>query len=401
MLELEQAQRRILSAIQPLPVETTALASAHGRYLAEEILAPVDLPPFDNSAMDGYALLSEEVKTATKDSPVPLRLAGRIAAGDADSSTLKPGECIRIFTGSPMPANADAVVMQEDTIAASDSDQIQILDSVKPWENVRFKGEDVKKGSVLFSPGQRVSPGAVGLLAGLGLLNVKVRRRPAIGLLATGSELREAGEPLAPGQIYESNRTTLATLLQNAGAIPLPYPLVTDSLEATRENLRRALSENDGVITTGGVSVGEMDHVRQAFDEIGGEVDFWRIAIKPGKPFVFGRWQDKSFFGLPGNPVSAIVTFTLLVRPAVLLWQGAAELGAANQTAILDRPLCNSGNRRHFMRVRLNLDGTAEGSGTQASHLLSSLAHSQGVVDVPPHTTLEKGTAISVLRWES
>jgi molybdopterin molybdotransferase len=401
MLELEDARRRLLEAIEPLPIETLPLRGAAGRVLAEELVSPIDLPPFDNSAMDGYAVRSADVAAASASSPITLNLAGQAAAGGVFNGTVQTGFCVRVFTGSMLPAGADAVVMQEDTrVEAGEASNVFILDRVKPWENTRLQGEDVKAGSRLARPGKRLSAGLLALLGAAGIASVPVRRRPVIGLLATGSELVEAGALLSPGKIYESNRLALEPLLTRSGALTRLYPLVPDSLEATRAALTRAFEECDGVVTSGGVSVGELDFVKAAFEQLGGLLDFWKVAIRPGKPFVFGRWREKFLFGLPGNPVSALVTYLLLVRPALWHWQGATSVRPSIAPCILAEPLANRGERRHFMRVRIDENGQARSAGTQASHALSSLAGADGLVEVPPNQTLPAGTMTPVIWFD-
>lgn len=273
---------------------------------------------------------------------------------------------------------------------------------MKPWENIRFRGEDVKLGGSVAKPGDIISAAQAGLMAAIGSSHVNVGRRPAVGLIATGSELKEPANEakLAPGQIYESNRATLAPLIEDAGGVPVVFPIVPDEPGATRDALARAFSECDLVVTCGGVSVGEMDFVKSAFEELGGHLQFWKVAIKPGRPFVFGRNQDKLLFGLPGNPVSAFVTFLLLVRPAILRWQGIAQTGLPLSVGILAEPFSNPDNRRHFIRVAVDAKGAVRSSGIQASHILSSLAPAQGLIDLPPKTTLSAGTSVKVLRWE-
>ncbi|MDB6026522.1 MAG: Molybdopterin molybdenumtransferase MoeA [Verrucomicrobiales bacterium] len=398
MLSLEEAQHTILKAIQPLAAEQTPLSDALGRVLAEKIVSAIDLPPFDNSAMDGYAVQSKDVAKASAASPVSLSQVGTIAAGGNITSRVESGRCVRIFTGSPLPSGADAVVMQEDT--RSDGNKILVLDSVKPWENIRFHGEDVKAGATVANPGNKLSLGQISLLASLGTRSVAVTRRPIVGLLATGSELLEAGQPLAPGKIFESNRIGLSLLATRSGAIPKVYPLVEDTLDATVAALETAFTECDCVVTSGGVSVGEFDFVKSAFEQLGGELSFWKVAIRPGKPFVFGRWREKFLFGVPGNPVSALVTFFLLVRPALARLQGTTNCLLPTHPAVLAEPLSNHGDRRHFMRVSVDELGNVQSAGIQASHILSSLANANGLVDLPPNAILQKGTTVSVLRWD-
>jgi molybdopterin molybdotransferase len=258
----------------------------------------------------------------------------------------------------------------------------------------------VKAGTLLLEPGERLSAGRLSFLAATGISSVRATRRPVAGLVATGDELREPGQPLEPGAIYESNRIGLAALARQAGAIPKLYPLVPDDLTATKEALQQAVAECDVVISTGGVSVGEMDWVKAAFTAMGGQIDFWTVDMKPGKPFAFGRWQEKVLFGLPGNPVSALVTSLLLAQPALLRLQGAREVLSRTIAATLSEPLANHAARRHFMRVTLDERGGARSAGTQSSHILSAMARADGLVDVPPKTTLAAGALVSVILWD-
>lgn len=346
--------------------------------------------------MDGYAVRAADVQGAKPESPVRLRLRTRIPAGEDFSGELAPGECARLFTGAPMPHGADAVVMQEDSSPADD--QVLILDTVQPGENIRFQGEDVCHGSTLAASGAEITPGLIGLLGAVGLGEITVGRRPAVGLIATGSELREAGQPLSPGQIYESNRSMLTPLITQAGGIVKVYPLVPDTLAATRTALETAFHESDLVITSGGVSVGEMDFVKAAFAALGGDLQFWKVAIRPGKPFAFGQLGQKFLFGLPGNPVSAFVTFLLLVRPALRHWQGARSTTLPAFPAVLGEPISNSSDRRHFMRGHVDVAGKVFSAGKQASHALASLATADALLDVPPQTTWAAGTIVKVQR---
>jgi molybdopterin molybdotransferase len=379
MIELEEAVARIVANVQPLSSCCIPLAEALGRFLASDINAPVSLPPFDNSAMDGYALRAHDQARSSATAPARLRCIGAVPAGTIFNGKVTPGTCVRIFTGSPLPSDADAVVMQEDTTRSGDV--VEVIEPVKPWENVRMAGEDVRAGDVIGRAGD-------------------VGRQPQVGILSTGDELVEAGKPLAPGQIYESNRTALAALARSVGATVRVYPLVRDTKEGTLTAIETALAECDAVVTSGGVSVGEHDFVKSAFERIGGKLEFWRVAIKPGKPFAFGRNGNKFLFGLPGNPVSAFVTFLLLVRPAILKMQGASELSLLAHPAALAEPLSNTGDRRHFVRVFAQHNGEVRGTGVQASHCLSSLARANALLDMPPKTSWAVGTPVQVLRWE-
>ncbi len=398
MLELEDAQRRIVSAIQPLAAESVSLWDANGRVLAQPIVSPLSLPVFDNSAMDGYAVRSADVASASANSQITLKCIGAVAAGGTFRNCVEPQTCVRLFTGSLLPAGADAVVMQEDTHASGEL--IAVLDAVKPWENVRLAGEDVKRGATLARCGERLKAAHLALIAATGVAQVQVAKQPVIGILGTGDEVVEAGQPLGPGQIYESNRVTIASLARQTGGVPRPLPLVRDSLDATRMALERAFAECDVVVTTGGVSVGEHDMVKPAFEAMGGTLEFWQVAIKPGKPFVWGRCGEKFLFGLPGNPVSAFVTFLLLARPAILKLQGAENVALPAHAGILAEAMHNRGPRRHFMRVTVDDAGQVRSAGVQASHALSSLARAHGLVNVPPETLLPAGASVKVMRWE-
>jgi molybdopterin molybdotransferase len=400
MLELEAAVDRILAALPPAASEQVPVASAHRRFLAAQVLSPVDLPGFDNSAMDGYAVRAADLQNASVAAPVTLRLSGRVATGEIFSGEVASGECVRIFTGSPLPRGADAVIMQEDSRPDAAPGRVQFVDSVKPWDNVRFRGGDLKRGAIIGEPGDEITAGRLSLLAAAGLDRVPVGRRPVTGLLATGSELLEAGQPPAPGKIYESNRAALAALAASAGAEPKIFPLVRDTLAGTRAALEAALQSCDVLVTSGGVSVGETDFIKDAFTQLGGALDFWKVAIRPGRPFAFGRCGGKFLFALPGNPVSAFVTFLLLVRPALRRWQGARDVALPARRGILAEPLANPGDRRHFVRVFVEADGATRSAGAQASHSLASLAAANGLVDVPPKTDFSAGAPVTVLGWE-
>jgi len=348
--------------------------------------------------MDGYAVRADDLASATIAAPVALRVIGTAPAGVVLDKMVEKGTCARVFTGSVLPRGADAVVMQEDVKQNSqNASSVLFMERAPPFENVRLRGEDVKSGAILLEAGERLRAPRLGLLAAAGISTVRVGRRPMVGLLATGDELHEPGQPLPPGAIYESNRLALAALARPAGAIPRIYPLVRDDLEATKTALTRAFAECDLVISTGGVSGGEMDWVKPAFAAVGGQIDFWRVDMRPGKPFAFGRWQEKLFFGLPGNPVSALVSFLLLAKPALLRLQGARDVLPRTIFVTLTEALVNHSERRHFMRVTLDGRGAARSAGSQASHVLSAMARADGLVDVPPKAALAAGTQVLVL----
>lgn len=398
MLELENALAQIFANITPLPGEIIKVERSLDRVLSKPVIAPCDLPMFDNSAMDGFAVRSGDLRSASATYPVRLRLTETIPAGECSVSPINPGACARIFTGSSLPVGADAVVMQEE-VSRQGPDGCEILFSkaVTPWENVRFHGEDVKRMDVVASVGDRVTLPRLTLFAALGITELTCACVPSVAVLATGSELRDPGEPLAAGTIYETNRMAIAALVERCNGKAEIFPIIPDDAKATEVALRRALVDFDVVISTGGVSVGEFDFVKQAFDRLGGQLAFWRVAIKPGKPLVFGRWQTKLFFGLPGNPVSAWVTFLLLVRPALLRMQGMTNLSPNRLSARLGEVFQNTSDRRHFVRVKVDSAGEARSAGIQASHILSSLAGADGLVEVPAQSTLQCGSMVSVI----
>ena len=398
MLSLEEAIERSLAATPKLGGETIPLTDAEGRFAASDARAKVSLPGFDNSAMDGYAVKSCDLKRATADSPVGLLCVGVIPAGTFPADSVESETCMKIYTGSPIPDGADAVIMQEDCRSTSgDGATILCNERVKPWENIRLQGEDVREGDVVFTAGARITAGTIGLLAASGHDRVEVGRRPRVGLLATGSELTEPPGGLKPGEIYESNRAMLAPLAARVNAEPTPYPIVPDSLDDTVAALERAFAENDVVVTSGGVSVGDHDHVKPAIELLGGSVDFWKIAVKPGKPFVLGQVGGKPVFGLPGNPVSALVTYLLMVRPALLNMQGARGWRLAKRPGRLVDEMINRGDRRHFVRVTIDDQGLVRSAGGQRSHMLGSLAKANGLLDLPPKSRWAKGERIEVI----
>lgn len=397
MLSLEAAKERLLASIQLLPPERASLLEAVGRFAAEAVSARVDLPGFDNSAMDGYAVRAEDLKNASASNPAKLRQAGQVGAGEVFSRSVSKGECVRIFTGSALPRGLDAVVMQEDVTVEGDG--IRFCEPAKPLENVRLRGEDVRIGNPVIQAGDRIHATRMGLLAATGHSEVLVRRPPRVALLSTGSELMEPGARLGEGKIYESNRTLLAGLLGDIHCAPTILPLVPDDLKNTVSALENAFGTSDFVITTGGVSVGELDFVKDAFVRLGGQVDFWKIALRPGKPFVFGKLGDRCLFGLPGNPVSALVTFLVLVRPALLKSMGARDVDLARIQAELTERIANHGERRHFVRGRWE-NGKVRIAGTQSSHMIGALGDANCLIDVPPQTQFEAGKMVEVQLWQ-
>jgi len=391
MLTFEQALEKLLAAAQPVAeIRSQPLTAAAGRVLAVAQQSTVAVPPLDNSAMDGYAVRSADVPAAG----VCLPVSQRIPAGTV-GVTLQPGTAARIFTGAPVPAGADAVVMQE--LCEHGEGGVVINHVPRPEENIRRAGEDIAVGAEILKPGIRLRAQDIALAAAAGLPELPVYRRVRVGVFFTGDELVQPGEPLPPGAIYNSNRYALRALVEGMGCELRDLGTVPDNLEATRDALRRAAADNDLIITSGGVSVGEEDHVRPAV-EAEGRLDMWKIAIKPGKPLAFGEVRKADgkawFIGLPGNPVSAMVTFMIMVRPFVLRLQGVSDVTprAFDLRADFDWPRPDV--RAEFLRARINEQGGVELYPNQGSGVVTSLCWGDGLVMNPPAQAIKPGDRV-------
>jgi molybdopterin molybdotransferase len=374
LLPMEDARRLVLGAVRPLPADTVPLGEALGRVLAEDVESAADVPPFDSSAMDGFALVAGEAGK--------LRVVAESRAGRPAVRAVGPGEAVAISTGAQIPAGADAVIPVERVDA---SDGAVHVPAVAAGANVRRAGEDVRAGELVLRAGTELGAAEVGVVASLGRAEVRCGGVPRVAVLATGDELVEPGEPLGPGQIHDSNLHTLAALAQRAGADVVLRRHVPDERAATVEELGEALEVADVVCVSGGVSVGEHDHVKPALAELGVEESFWGIRLKPGKPTWFGTSGDQLVFGLPGNPVSAMVTFILLARPALRALAGA-DPHAAQATAVLDSALPRNPGREQAVRCRLAArdDGWhAEPTKDQGSHVLTSMLGADALARVP------------------
>ncbi len=381
---LDDALAALLGQVQPLAErETLATSAAAGRVLAADLFSPVDVPPADNSAMDGYAL-----RAADADRSLPV--TQRIPAGSVPVP-LPPGEAARIFTGAQVPPGADTVVMQELTELVDG--KVSVTQPITAGANVRLRGEDVRAGSVVLPAGTRLDAVAIGLAATAGAAQLTVTRRPRVALFSTGDELVMPGEPLPPGAIYNSNRFTLRALLEGLGCEVIDLGIVPDKLEATRAALREAAARADVILTSGGVSVGEEDHLRPAA-QAEGQLDLWAIAIKPGKPFAYGRVKQAYFIGLPGNPVSSLVTFLVLVRPFLLKLQGAARLAPRGYRIAAGFDWPRPDKRREFLRVRLDEESGLALFGNQSSGVLTSAFWADGLLDNPAGQAFAKGEAV-------
>ena len=402
LLSLEQALERLLAAATARPsgpAEVVPTFEALHRVLAEDVFSTLDVPPADNTSMDGYALRAADVPVAGTVLPVSQRIpAGVVGA------VLAPGSAARIFTGAQVPAGADAIVMQEQC-RALDGGAVRVDAVPQPGQWIRRRGEDIARGARVLAAGTRLTPQAMGLAASVGCATLGVRARPRVALFSTGDELAMPGEPLKPGAIYNSNRYTLRGLLQAAGCVVTDLGIVPDRLEATRATLRHAAQAHDLILSSGGVSVGEEDHLRPAM-QAEGRLDLWQVAIKPGKPLAFGAVRrggapeagEALFVGLPGNPVSSFVTFLVAVAPLLRVWQGmpAQATPATPMRADFDWP--RPDRRREFLRVRRNAAGGVELYPNQSSGVLTSTVWADGLVDNPPGQAIARGDVVQV-RW--
>ncbi len=392
LLSVDEALDVLLAGARPVAdVEEIPTLEATDWVLARAQQSTMDVPPMDNSAMDGYALRLADVRAPD----TKLRVAQRIAAG-AVGKSLEPGTAARIFTGAPVPPGADAIVMQE--FCAADGEHVVVKKVPQPGEWVRRKGSDIKAGAEILAAGIRLRPQDTGLAASVGIRTLSVRRRVRLGLFFTGDELVMPGDPLPPGRIYNSNRFTLNGLAKIFGCDVRDFGIVPDSLAATRDVLRRAAAESDIIVTSGGVSVGEEDHVRPAV-EAEGSLLMWKIAMKPGRPLAFGRVGEAAFIGLPGNPVSSFVTFLLFVRPFLLKTQGIANVAPRSIEARADFDWAKPDPRREFLRVKWNASGGLELYPTQDSAVLTSTAWADGLVDNAPNQAIHKGDRVRFLPY--
>ncbi len=391
MLSFEEALDKLLSAATPVEeVRALPLTAAAGRVLAVAQASTVAVPPLDNSAMDGYAVRVADITAAG----ICLPVSQRIPAGTV-GLPLQPGTAARIFTGAPVPAGADAVVMQE--LCEHGEAGVVVNHLPHAGENIRRAGEDISIGGQILSAGTKLRPQDVALAASAGLPELPVYRRLRVGVFFTGDELVQPGEPLPPGAIYNSNRYALRALLEGLGCEVRDLGTVADTLDATRDALRRAAEDNDLIITSGGVSVGEEDHVKPAV-EAEGRLDMWKIAIKPGKPLAFGEVRKSDgkawFLGLPGNPVSAFVTFLIMVRPFILRLQGVAEVMPHSYTLRADFDWKKPDPRTEFLRGRLNASGGVELYRNQGAGVVTSLSWGDGLVVKAPQQVIAAGESV-------
>ena len=404
MLTAQQALDHLLSHAQTVSEsEKVAMQAALGRVLAENVNSLVDVPPLDNTAMDGYAVRSADIATPGKS----LNIAQRIPAGSM-GTPLESGTAARIFTGAPVPPGADAVVMQEDCALESEGGQVTINIAPTAGQWIRRRGEDLTAGKTALTAGTFLRPQELGVAASAGLTHLSVKRRVKVAAFFTGDEIALPGEPLKPGGIYNSNRDTLLACLKSLGCDATDLGIVPDRLDATRAALRKASKDHDLIITSGGVSVGEEDHIKPAVTAEG-RLDLWQIAIKPGKPLAFGavRKSDEPkngeawFIGLPGNPVSSFVTFLLFVRPFILKLQGR-EAGLPQSYLIrADFDWLKADRRNEFLRVKLNSNGGLDLFPNQSSGVLTSASWGDGLVDCPPNQPIKTGDLVKYIPFDA
>ncbi len=382
VLSVAEAQQRILSSLPPLTAqETVGLYDSLGRITAHAVRAPRDVPPFDNSAMDGYALRGTDLPA---EGERELRIVGTVLAGKPYDRVVDAGECVRIMTGGVLPEGTDSVIMQENVIRYDDIAVIRA--GHKTGEHVRHAGEDIAQHDSVIAAGKRLGPADLGVLASLGFTHCEVLRRPRVAYFSTGDELRPVGEPLSTGCLYDSSRYTLYGLLQQLGVIPIDLGIVPDQRQALRDTLLRAAAEADVVVSTGGVSVGEADFVRDTLGAVG-EIHFWRVGMKPGRPFAFGRIKRTWFFGLPGNPVSTMVTFLQFVQPALRHLMGEQRTQTYRLRVPCVSPLNKTPGRMEFQRgiLESDADGHAvvRSTGMQGSAILSSMSKANCFIVLP------------------
>ena len=392
ILSVEKALEKVLSVFHPLEVERMPVLEALGRVLAEDIRARGDIPPHANTAMDGYAVIAADTAGATPESPVALRVIENLAAGYVAGAKVTPRAAIRIMTGAPMPDGANAVIPFEET--SQEGDLVLLFAEMAVGKNVRFAGEDVREGTQVLSAGARLRPQEIGMLAALGYSEVRVIRRPRVAILATGDELVDIDAPLTPGKIRNANGYSNAAQVLKYGGEPLMLGIAQDSIEDLTSKIQEGLAQGaDLLLTSGGVSVGDFDVVKQVL-VAEGEMTFWRVRMKPGKPLAFGLITAEvggvprtvPVLGMPGNPVSAMISFELFVRPAILTMQGHTNLDRPTFDAILDAAIPSKDDRRHYVRVQITLQGSeyhAKLTGEQGSGILNSMVLANGLAIIP------------------
>lgn len=400
LLSVDEARARVLDAIRPLEAEEVELRDAQGLVTAEAIRAPHALPRFDNSAMDGYAVVAADVASASDTAPVSLNIAGEVRAGAPGDVRVEPGHAARIMTGAPLPEGADAVVMVE--VTEEHDDVVVVKGGAHPGQHVRPAGDDLPAGALLVAPGTELGPGELALLGSMGVTPVKVRRGPRVALLVTGDELVNLDQEPGPGQIRDSNGLALTALVSQEGGRLVLSERVPDVRSAVVAAFERAAACADLVLSSGGVAVGKYDFVKEVVSELG-HIELWRVAMQPGKPVVLGSFAGVPFLGLPGNPVSVHVGFEQFVRPAIRALRGCSSLLRPTLQATLSERLTKKPGRLHFVRVRLRSEQgawVATPTGPQGSHIQSSLVDCHGVARFErDESEIKEGQQVTVEVW--
>jgi molybdopterin molybdotransferase len=384
MITLNEALELVIEKVSLIEEETVALADAAGRVSSRNIVCPSSIPPFNNSAMDGYAVISADTQGASKESPVILSVVEHIRAGQVPKLKIERGQASRIMTGAQVPEGADAVIMQEMT--KSSGSRVEIFEKVQPGSHIRKAGEDMTRGHLCVAQGDVLTPADIGLIATVGLGNISVYQRPVVAVVATGDELVAPDKPLEPGKIRNSNTYTLISQIKQCGCIARDFGIAGDSMSEIKDKLKPALMSAHMVITSGGVSVGDYDEVQNVMCELGVELIFWKTKMKPGKPLLFGLYQGKPVFGVPGNPASSMIVFEEIIKPALLRMMGQKKLFLPYINVVLKDDLKAGGDRLTFIRVIIrysNNEFIAFSSGIQSSGALSSMASANGLVAVP------------------
>jgi molybdopterin molybdotransferase len=390
LISEQEALTEVLGAVSPLANESASIWEGSGRILASDQFGSIPIPRFDNSSMDGYAVQVAEARPGDR-----LEVVGEQAAGQDARQIVRSGSAIRIFTGAPIPEGADGVIMQEDV--EREGTFLLVKEGISPGENIRRQGGDLCVGQRMLGRGTVLSGPQLALLASQGLNKIDVFQRPRVAVVATGTELRTQGQTLADGEIYETNRILLSALTVDCGGIPQLFEIIPDRLEPHLETIGRAL-QSDVVIVAGGVSVGEKDLVKQTLKQLGVNLQLWRVAIRPGKPFLFGRYGRTLVFGLPGNPVSAFVTFLIFVRPALLKLAGRNEIDLPRQTVRTRNRLSNPGDRPHYLRGFIAKEEFVL-AGNQESHALFTLAQASALCRLEPGQSIAPRLEIQVVRF--
>jgi len=398
LISVVDARDRVLRAFAPTSVVSLPLLDALGLVLAEDVIATRDVPPFPNSAMDGFACHALDIASATKNTPVHLEIAQTISAGDEPTATLEPGSAARIMTGAPIPFGADVVVAFERSVVSDDGSGVRIRHAYESGTNMRFAGEDMRAGDIVLRAGKKIRPAEIALLAAIGRTHVDVHRRPVVAILATGDEVVAPGETPSAGQIWDANSDAIAAMVQQAGGVSVRLGIAKDNAHEIRSRLTSE-TNIDLILTSGGVSAGDFDLIQEILHE-DAKMEFWQVRIKPGRPLAFGSFGGTPLLGLPGNPIAVAVTFLQFARPAIRTMLGETDLTVPTVQARMMNEVENGGRREHYIRVRLTRG--AEGfearlAGSQGAAILTALSNADGLLVIPETMEyVEPGTVLTV-----